>query len=424
MRATFLHMADCHLGYRQYNSQERQNDFTRAYLDIIRAAIDHKVDFVLLAGDLFEKRAIDPLTLVHAINGLERLREAGIPCLAVEGNHELAYYRDSMGWMRFLAERELLMLLEPKHDGERVTLPPYGKREGAYVEPVPGLRVYGMRYYGSSTAAVVQRVADALAAGDRQGCEYTIFMAHAGVEGVLDHPGGAVSHRELAPLHPRVDYLALGHIHKPYEFDNWIYNPGSPETNSFSEAAWPQRGYYLVEVDTEAEIKHRAVLHANFRRPFVRLYFKVDECETPFELMDQCRRHVERQSRQFRGREPVVELRLSGVLPFDRSALTLGPLERMVEELYEPLLCFVRNDTRAAEFAVGADQRLSRRALERQIIAGLLERDNRFRSRSGEWTELVLAIKQLAVSGAPADTILDELASGEGRVLQGDEMQC
>ena len=424
MRATFLHMADCHLGYRQYNRRERQNDFTRAYLDIIETAIERKVDFVLLAGDLFEKRAISPITLDHAITGLERLSKAGIPCLAVEGNHELAYYRDSIGWVRFLAERELLTLLSPQLDGEQITLAPYEKCRGAYVEPVPGLRVYGMRYFGSSTAHVVRRVARAMASVDKQGIEYTIFMAHAGVEGALGHHGGTLSHRELGPLRHQVDYLALGHIHKPYEYDSWIYNPGSSETNSVTEATWPKRGYYVVEVDTEAVPKHKAVLHSNSRRPFVRLFFKVDACETPVELVNQCRRYVERRRSQFRGREPVVELRLTGVLPFDRSVLTLAPFAQMIEDLYRPLQSIVRNDTRAADFKVGADQHFSRQALERQIVAGLLERDNRFRPRSGEWTELVLAIKQLAVSGAPADAILGELTSGEERILQGEAMHC
>ena len=424
MRATFLHMADCHLGYRQYNSRERQNDFTRAYLEIIGVAIKEKVDFVLLAGDLFERRAIDPITLSHAITGLERLKGAGIPCLAVEGNHELAYYRDSIGWVRFLAEQELLTLLNPQIDGEQVELPPYGRREGAYVEPISGLRVYGMRYYGSATAPVVQRVAAALAETDRQGVEYTIFIAHAGVEGTIDHSGGALSHRELAPLRPFVDYLALGHFHKPYEFDNWIYNPGSPETNSLTEADWPERGYYLVEVDTEAEPKDSAVLHANPRRPFERLFFKVDALETPGDLEKNCRGYIERQRRQFRGKEPVVELRLSGVLPFDRGALDLKLFEQIVEEQYQPLLCFVRDDTRASEFEVGADQHLGRQELERQIITGLLERDNRFRDRSNAWTELTLAIKQLAVNGASADAILEELVRGEERVLQGEKTQC
>ena len=81
----------------------------------------------------------------------------------------------------------------------------------------------------------------------------------------------------------------------------------------------------------------------------------------------------------------------------------------------------MRNDTRAAEFAIDPDQHLSRPALERQIIAGLLERDNRFRARSGEWTELVLAIKQLAVSGASPEAVLKELEDGEERVKNGDK---
>lgn len=424
MRATFLHMADCHLGKRQYNNRRRQNDFTRAYLDIIDAAIAREVDFVLLAGDLFEKRTIDPLTLVHAISGLERLREAGIPCLAVEGNHERAYYRDSFGWMRFLAEQEMLTLLSLETDEEAVVLRPYERRKGAYVEPVEGLRVYGMGYYGSMTAHVVKQAADALEAAGRQGVDYTIFMAHAGVEGVVDRVGGAVSHRELAPLRRHVDYLALGHIHKNYEFENWIFNPGSPETNSLREVQWTERGYFLVEVDTEAETKHRAQLFANARRSFETLSFKVDACETPVELFAQCQQFVERRRRQFKGDEPVVVLRLSGVLAFDRSALTLAPLEQMIDGLYNPLHCTVRDETRAAEFEVDTDRRHSRPALERQIIAGLLERDSRFRARSSEWTELTLAIKHLAVSGASAEAILEEAASGGERILQEEGRQC
>lgn len=424
MRATFLHMADCHLGYRQYNSRERQNDFTRAYLDIIKAAIDNRVDFVLMAGDLFEKRAIDPLTLVHAIYGLERLKEADIPCLAVEGNHERTYYRHRIGWMNFLAERQLLMLLNPQLDDRKVSLPPYRKGHGAYVEPVPGLRVYGMRYFGISTAHVVRRVADALAKADRRKVEYTIFMAHAGVEGVVPPQGGGVSHRELAVLRPYVDYLALGHIHKPYKFDNWIYNPGSPETNSLTESAWPKRGYYLVEVDTETEPKHYPVLHANSRRPFVRLFFKVDACETPDKLIEECRRYIKRRYHEFRGSAPVVELRLSGVLPFDRSALPTEPLKLIVDDLYKPLLSFVRSDVQGAEFAVDPDNQLSRPELERQIIVDLFRRDIRFRAHSAKWADLALAVKQAAINGDPADSILERLASDEVRLMEGKEMQC
>ncbi len=114
MRAKFLHFADCHLGYRQYNSVERANDFARAFFAVIDVAIQEKVDFVVLAGDLFQKRAIDALTLNQAVKGLERLRDKGIPCIAVEGNHELAYFSESIGWVRFLALNDLVILLNPK----------------------------------------------------------------------------------------------------------------------------------------------------------------------------------------------------------------------------------------------------------------------------------------------------------------------
>ncbi len=144
MRARFLHLADCHLGYRQYGHKERFNDFSKAFYAIVETAVREQVDFVVLAGDLFQKRSIDALTLSHAMQGLEKLHRAGIPCLAVEGNHELAYFNESIGWMRFLAERELIVLLDTRFEDGKPMLTPYTKRNGAYIDIKPGLRVYGL----------------------------------------------------------------------------------------------------------------------------------------------------------------------------------------------------------------------------------------------------------------------------------------
>ncbi len=124
MRTKFLHFSDCHLGYRQYNSKDRFNDFGRAFMDVINTAIDERVEFVILAGDLFQKRSIDALTLNSAMRGLERLARAKIPCIAVEGNHELAYFNEAIGWLRFLAERELLFLLHPTLGEGKASLRP------------------------------------------------------------------------------------------------------------------------------------------------------------------------------------------------------------------------------------------------------------------------------------------------------------
>jgi exonuclease SbcD len=420
----FLHFADCHLGYKQYNQKERFNDFARAFFDVIDRAIEAEVDFVILAGDLFQKRSIDALTLNQAMNGLERLAQAKIPCIAVEGNHEHAYYQDVIGWMEFLAQRRLLILLDAAWVEGRPQLTPYnpGTRRGAYFDPVPGVRVYGMRYYGASTATAVETYAAALAeqppAADIQ---YTIFIAHGGVEGVLADQAGGLSVREWSALKPHVDYLALGHIHKPYAFDDWIYNPGSTETCSVTEAEWDDRGYFLVDVlpagaDADAP-RHTAELRANRRRPFFRLSFKVDHVASPTELESQVGEFLMRKARDLRvdrlddAARPVVDLQLTGVLPFDRGALRLDLIETMTRDAFAPLHVMVKNHTRAAEFAVEMEEGLSRAQLERRVLAELLERDQRFAEQSGNWAQLAVTLKQLALTGAGAQAVLDEVAA-------------
>jgi DNA repair protein SbcD/Mre11 len=432
MKARFLHFADCHLGYQQYGEKERFNDFARAFRSVIRTAIGERVDFVILAGDLFHKRAIDALTLNQAILILEQLRAAGILCIAVEGNHEQVYYRDHLGWMEFLAERDLLVLLHPPFQDGRPNLAPYTKNaKGAYIDPLPGLRVYGMRYQGASTARAVAGYAEALALQPADGVGYTIFVTHAGVEGVLPNHVGGLSHRELAPLRPYVDYLALGHIHKPFVHDDWIYNAGSLETCSLEEAGWTDRGYFLVDVDTdrprqEGEPRHVARLGSNPRRPFHRLYLRVDMHPSPDALYPYCQQFIERRALDLAagkappGQEPVVELRLNGALAFDRSSLNLSRLHELVIAAFQPLHCQIKDGTQPNEFAVEVDSSQSRSDLERKIVIDLLERDARFRSHSQAWADLALSLKNLALTGGSPEALLDELKDGAAAIKKAE----
>jgi DNA repair exonuclease SbcCD nuclease subunit len=428
VRFRFLHFADCHLGYRQYGHLERINDFTKAFYRVIDKAIAERVDFVVLAGDLFQTRSINALTLYHAIRGLERLKSANIPCIAVEGNHELSYYQDRISWMQFLAQRELLILLDAKFDAGKAQLLPYADGRGAYIEPLPKVRVFGMKFRGSSTAKALQTYAEALSQLQEQTpVDYTIFIAHTGIEGVLSSHAGGLSHRQLATLHQHVDYLALGHIHKPFQFDDWIYNPGSTESCSLQEASWPKRGYYLVSVDTDHpkapdEPKHVATLGSVQRRPIVRINISVDLHETPQALYDHALGVIQRKANDFKTRQdaeesaPIVELQLSGVLPFDRTALHLDDFKQSVEQAFSPLVCLVKNATIPADFHVEADTKLNRRELEKQILSDLLRRDARYRGQSDGWAELIVNLKHLALTGASPEAVLEELRSQAQRL--------
>ena len=49
----FAHIGDTHLGYRQYNLEQREQDFYDAFNRAIDRIIEEKVDFVIHSGDLF-----------------------------------------------------------------------------------------------------------------------------------------------------------------------------------------------------------------------------------------------------------------------------------------------------------------------------------------------------------------------------------
>ena len=426
MKCKFLHLSDVHLGYQQYNHKERFNDFGRAFLYIVDQATAEHVDFVILGGDLFHKRVIDPPTLIQAIEGLTRCKEAGIPVLAVEGNHERAHYRDVSSWMDFLASRGYLALLNPVSFKEGVPLlTAWDGIEGAYLDltpagsPVRGcVRIYGVKYYGAATDRLVDGLAKALAEMDRSQVEYVIMIMHAGLEGVLPHYSATLSHSQIALLRDHIDYLALGHIHKPFEREDWIYNPGSPETCNADEAAWPGRGYYLVEVDTNSPTgaaKHRARLIANPRRPFIRVLLSVDAYESPEALYAAAERTIRQEATRYPGSpQPVVELVLEGVLAFDHHELDTKRLEEVVQAAADPLLPRVTNRAVPTEYEVSVDEAKPRADMEREVIEDLVERDARYRPAAPDWAELILSVKRMSLEGTSPERIVGYIESRLG----------
>ena len=153
MQIKFLHAADIHLGYQQYGLPQRYDDFADAFQWVVNTALEERVDFLLIAGDLFEKRTLDPRTLLIAVTEFERLREARIPVVAIEGNHERSY-GDSFSWLEYLNQRDLLYLLDCSRRDESWQPQPWNQAErtGGYVD-LAGARVYGLRYQGAQTGA-------------------------------------------------------------------------------------------------------------------------------------------------------------------------------------------------------------------------------------------------------------------------------
>ncbi len=416
----FMHIADIHLGYQQYGLKERFNDFSKIFLYLAEQAVEESVDFVLLAGDLFHQRKVEPLAMRVAIAGLEKLQNAGIPVLAVEGNHEKPFYQDQLSWMDFLAVTGYLRLLNPRFESGEAKLDPYGDKCGAYVDLPGGVRVYGMKYYGASTSKAINSFTESLAALDHSEVKYAILMMHAGLEGQLAYTG-RLKNNDLAPLRKRIDYIALGHIHKPYEVDDWIYNPGSPETCSMEEVTWSERGYYLVEITPDAEKKHQAKLHAADRRPFHRFRLDVDALKSPNDIYDAVRELIVKKGEVLDPRKkPVVELTLGGIIPFNRYELDLEYIKSLLEEAWSPLTARVRSKITPADFEITVDRESSRSDLEREVIRELLERDNRYRDKAEEWVTGAVELKRLVQEGNAPEVIVEHLVQLQ-QELTGEE---
>ena len=110
----FLHIADVHLGCTRYQLAESPRDFFDAWIDVLRRyAIAEKVDFVIMCGDFFHKRSVPPETMNYAVEGLTMMRDAGIPVVTIEGNHDQKHSDNEFSWLRSLSGWGLVKLLEP-----------------------------------------------------------------------------------------------------------------------------------------------------------------------------------------------------------------------------------------------------------------------------------------------------------------------
>lgn len=416
--ARFLHLADIHLGIRRYRSEERTRDFFFAWQDVLeRYAVREQVDFVLIAGDFFDARKVEPQAMNHAIAGLERLRTAGIPVVAIEGNHDCREAGSSFSWLRSLSQWGFMHLLEPVYDEGGVSLHPWNERErrGSYID-LAGTRIFGSLWYGSTVGQALGSLVEALR-GHHQEQLYPIMMLHTDVEGQLNRPIPALPVARLDELRSHVRYLALGHTHKKFEIDGWVYNPGSLEACNVDEY-FNERGAYLVETNGDG---HRAELKRDYRqRPIIRQSFDVSGYETSTTLFEALLAQLDGELAA-EGRNdgeatpPVLEVTLRGQLGFASSSLELNRYREEIRGRYNPLLVIIRNLTMPIELAVGLGltEQTSRAERERRVIEDLLTREIRYRDHAASLAGLILEAKRLALSSEAPELILDLIARQE-----------
>lgn len=418
MRTRFIHAADIHLGYDQYNLTDRAKDFALAFFDVVDHAVKTSPEFLLLAGDLFHKSSADAWMMRQATHGLNQLRDAGIPVVAVEGNHDAQHSRKHLSWMDYLCYEGLLVLLNVHRAANgHYSLTPWDEveRKGSWID-VGGVRIYGIKYYGAMTGRVLDQIAPDLQEGPGG---FTVLMLHAGMQGQVPHMHGGLTPGELLPLHPPVDYLALGHVHKRLQMDDWIYNPGSTEINSMEEIDWPH-GFFEVEVDTARTPKATVTyVHSPHLRPFRRISINAEESESLEHFTAMVERRVADHDDIPAG--AVIELHLGGVAPFKRQEVPVERLKGAVELRFSPLTVRVRNNlVLPGLVTVPHGERMRRAELERTVVEQLVYQNSEYRDRAAAWTSLVLDVKRMASEKDIPASIVDHVRTAIARMTAGD----
>ena len=417
----FLHISDVHLGCTRYQLPESPRDFFDAWIDILQKyAIGEKVDFVIMCGDFFHKRNVPPETMNYAVAGLSALREAGIPVVTIEGNHDQKHTDSEYSWLRSLANWNLLYLLEPTNEEGRINYREWDDGRGGFID-IGRARIFGSHWYGASANWAIPMLTDAIKQNRREGA-FHILLLHTDVEGHQTHPLPALSIAKLAELKSVTEYVGLGHTHMHYEIDNWAFNPGSIEVTNISEYR-ETRGVFVVEVDDETNAVTAKHINDYRQRPFQRIQFDVGGYADPKDLTRDVLADVALRARVAEDIPPIIEVTLGGQLGFPNSLIESKKIRSEAQKLTGALHVRLKNISVPVEYAVAADlpEDAGRERLERRVVEDLVLRDNRFKTKVNNISDAVIGAKRLALSGEDPAQIADFISQMVSGTPNGDE---
>lgn len=302
VRFRFIHAADLHLDTpfrgtsslpEPFRTQLRESTFA-AFANLVQLAISENIDFVVLAGDIYDAADRSLRAQLRFQRGLQQLQEHRIPVFIVHGNHDPAN-----GPQADLQWPELVHIF-----GTREVTTAIAYRGGRVEEPLAA--VCGISY---ANAALQENVA--LQYQRQAGSSlYHIGLLHGNVDGDPLHDNYApCSKQDL--IASGLDYWALGHIHLRQllaESRPMIVYPGNIQARSMKETG--TKGCYIVEVSEQAETK--LTFQALDTVRFEAVHMDLQDISSEQELKDQLELQLELLREWAEGRMSIVRLIVTG----------------------------------------------------------------------------------------------------------------
>lgn len=238
---TFVHAADLHLGYAQYNLDVRREDFNRAFQEVVDKTIELKPDLIILAGDIFHTARPSNITLENAITNLRRLKDAEIPVLTVDGSHDSAPNVITGSILSPLDSAGLIHYL-PRYEGAS------WRNVSCYVYGIPNFRT--PRRTMEQLPVFLEKNKPKPDSSAFNICAFHMALDIPKVK----HPQ-MEAEASFEQLPDGFDYYAGGHIHKPYKIpigNGVLVYSGCTETVSYDDAK-VEKGFYYVQVSNKGK---------------------------------------------------------------------------------------------------------------------------------------------------------------------------
>ncbi len=227
----FLHTADWHVG-KPLRGRSRMDEYSAALEQVARIAVEGKVDAVLVAGDVFDSASPPPEAEKLVFDFLARLLPERIACVVIAGNHD---HPKKLGALTSLLEGLRIHVraeVRPPAEGGVVSLPSRDGKEEARIAVLPfvperkvvdaGLVMGPEDDWYKTYATRVGRILEHLTRGLGPDT-VNLLLAHLLIDGARVGTGERALHLgQIYGLTPEelpgnVQYVGLGHLHRPQE---------------------------------------------------------------------------------------------------------------------------------------------------------------------------------------------------------------
>lgn len=341
-RLTFIHAADLHLGapFRGLRalSDEWATRLLTALLEsydrVIDAALSREVDFVVIAGDIFDSARASYGEYRHFFDGLRRLEEAGIPAYLVTGNHD-----PYTSWQHdFFSLPSNAHMLPGDHPGFVLF-----ERDGEPLCLIGGRGYYNQTWPADECIAegVTRAAAEAaLTALNPRVAEapFAVGLLHTGLH--LDPVKAPVEPDVL--MRAGMDYWALGHIHLKYAYPSFddprLVFSGCIQGRDIRETG--ERGIYQVTLTEGAPNQIDFIPTASV--VWQRMRVDVSDCANLPAVTDKIMRELFRENGKAHCEEMVVRVTLTGATPLhtmlERDDV-LSELRKHINDAYPVFFC-------------------------------------------------------------------------------------